>query len=384
MSIATSSDVRPSDGADEVPMVQLLTPEGKRVDDPEYGSYLADVDDAQLREFYRQMVLVRRVDNEGTALQRQGQLGLWAPVLGQEATQIGTGLATSPQDYIFPTYREHGVAMMRGVPPETLLGMFRGVSHGGWDPTENNFHLYTIVIASQTLHAVGYAMGVQRDGAVGTGDAARDTAVMAFFGDGATSQGDTSEALVFAASYNAPVLFLCQNNQWAISEPLTRQSRVPLYRRGEGFGVPGVRVDGNDVLAMYAVTKANLDRVRAGEGPRLIEAFTYRMGAHTTADDPTKYRNAADVEVWRRRDPIDRLRTLLETEGIADEAFFTGVDDEADTLAAHVRSACVNMPDPDPTSMFDHAYNGSHPLVDEEKAWLTNYLESFAAEGEGA
>ncbi|GAB3568973.1 pyruvate dehydrogenase (acetyl-transferring) E1 component subunit alpha [Spelaeicoccus albus] len=382
MSIATSSNAPAPGGTDEVPMVQLLTPEGTRVDDPEYGKYLDDVDDAKLRDFYRQMVLVRRVDNEGTALQRQGQLGLWAPVLGQEATQIGTGLAARPQDYIFPTYREHGVAMMRGVPPETLLGMFRGVSHGGWDPTENNFHLYTIVIASQTLHAVGYAMGVQRDGAVGTGDPDRDTAVMAFFGDGATSQGDMNEALVFAASYNAPVLFLCQNNQWAISEPLSRQTRIPLYRRGEGFGVPGVRVDGNDVLAVYAVTQANLERVRAGEGPRLVESFTYRMGAHTTADDPTKYRTAADVEVWRRRDPIDRLRILLETDGIADKEFFTAVDDEADELAARVRSACVNMPDPDPTSMFEHAYNGPHSLVDEEKAWMTDYLESFASEGE--
>ncbi|WGW14155.1 pyruvate dehydrogenase (acetyl-transferring) E1 component subunit alpha [Saxibacter everestensis] len=358
-------------------MVQMITADGERVENAEYDKLVADLTDEDLRGFYRDMVLVRRVDNEGTALQRQGQLGLWAPVLGQEATQIGTGRATHPNDYIFPTYREHGVAFTRGVPPETLLGMFRGVSHGGWDPTENNFHTYTIVIGSQTLHAVGYAMGVQRDGNVGTGDPDRDTAVMAFFGDGASSQGDVNEALVFSASYNAPVLFICQNNQWAISEPSTRQTRIPLYRRGEGFGIPGVRVDGNDVLAMYAVTKASLDHVRSGAGPLLIEAFTYRMGAHTTADDPTKYRSSAEVDAWSRRDPIDRFRKYLVNNGTADEAFLTSVDDEADQLAARVRAACIGMPDPDPSTMFDHAYANPHPLVDEERAWLAEYNASF-------
>jgi 2-oxoisovalerate dehydrogenase E1 component alpha subunit len=170
--------------------------------------------------------------------------------------------------------------------------MFRGVNHGGWDPNEKNFHLYTIIIGAQTLHATGYAMGVQRDGAVGTGDDERDTAVIAYFGDGATSQGDVSEALVFAGVNNSPVVFFCQNNQWAISEPNEKQTRAPLYHRARGFGFPGMRVDGNDVLAVYAVTKAALDAARTGQGPTFIEAYTYRMGAHTTSDDPTKYRVA--------------------------------------------------------------------------------------------
>src|SRR5690606_7551460 len=184
--------------------------------------------------------LVRRLDTEATALQRHGELGLWAQLLGQEAAQIGSGRALAPQDFVFPTYREHGVAWTRGVDPLRLLSLFRGVDQGSWDPADHNFGLYTIVIGAQTLHAVGYAMGVQRDGAVGTGDPARDTAVMAYFGDGASSQGDVNEAFVWASVTNAPVVFFCQNNQWAISEPLERQTRVPLYKRAGGFGFPGV------------------------------------------------------------------------------------------------------------------------------------------------
>ena len=279
-------------------MVQLLTPEGQRVANPaDYAHYVADLTDEDLRGFYRDLVLIRRVDAEATALQRQGELGIWASLLGQEAAQVGSGRALKPQDYAFPTYREHGVAWCRGVDPLNLLGLFRGVNHGGWDPNEKNFHLYTIVIGAQTLHATGYAMGIQRDGAVGTGDPDRDAAVIAYFGDGATAQGDVNEAFVFAAVNNAPVVFFCQNNQWAISEPNERQTRIPLYQRARGFGFPGVRVDGNDVLAVYAVTKHALEEARTGQGPLLVEAYTYRMGAHTTSDDPTKYRVSAEVEV---------------------------------------------------------------------------------------
>ena len=180
-------------------MVQLLTPEGQRVSHPDYDKYVADLTAEDLRGFYRDLVLIRRLDAEGNALQRQGELGLWASLLGQEAAQVGSGRALRPHDFVFPTYREHGVAWCRGIDPLNLLGLFRGVNHGGWDPKENNFHLYTIVIGAQTLHATGYAMGVQRDGDVGTGDPDRDTAVIAYFGDGATSQGDVNEAFVFAA-----------------------------------------------------------------------------------------------------------------------------------------------------------------------------------------
>ena len=360
--------------------VQLLTPEGERVDHPEYSQYIADLSDEDLRGFYRDQVLIRRFDAEATALQRQGELGLWASLLGQEAAQVGSGRALRPQDYAFPTYREHGVAWCRGVNPLNLLGMFRGVNHGGWNPNENNFHLYTVVIGAQTLHAVGYAMGIQHDHAVGTGDPDRDAAVIAYFGDGASAQGDVNESFVYAASTNAPVVFFCQNNQWAISQPVERQSRIPIYQRARGFGFPGVRVDGNDVLAVYAVTKAALNSARSGQGPMLIEAFTYRMGAHTTSDDPTKYRISAEVEVWKLRDPIARLKAYLTSSLKADPAFFDDVEVEADALAGRVRAGCLAMPDPEPMSMFDNIYVEQHPLIDAERAGFAAYSASFEGE----
>jgi 2-oxoisovalerate dehydrogenase E1 component alpha subunit len=363
-------------------LIQLLTPEGERIDHPQYSRYVEHLDADDLRQLLRDLTLVRRVDTEATALQRQGELGIWASLLGQEAAQVGSGRALSPQDYAFPTYREHGVAWCRGVDPLNLLGLFRGVNHGGWDPDEKNFHLYTIVIGAQTLHATGYAMGIQRDGAVGTGDPSRDAAVIAYFGDGATAQGDVNEAFVFAAVQNAPVVFFCQNNQWAISEPNDRQTRIPLYRRAAGFGFPGVRVDGNDVLAVYAVTKAALESARSGNGPTLVEAFTYRMGAHTTSDDPTRYRVAAEVDVWKGRDPILRLRAHLVARGLVDDAWFAALQAESDALAVHVREGCLALPDPDPLSMFDHVYVDEHPLLEAERREFAAYRETFLDGGQ--
>ncbi|MGW1689898.1 pyruvate dehydrogenase (acetyl-transferring) E1 component subunit alpha [Streptomyces sp. NPDC002399] len=355
----------------EPELVQLLTPEGERVEHPDYR---IDLTAEELRGLYRDMILTRRFDAEATALQRQGELGLWASLLGQEAAQIGSGRALRDDDYVFPTYREHGVAWCRGVDPTNLLGMFRGVNHGGWDPNSNNFHLYTIVIGSQTLHATGYAMGVAKDGA--------DSAVIAYFGDGASSQGDVAESFTFSAVYNAPVVFFCQNNQWAISEPTEKQTRVPLYQRAQGFGFPGVRVDGNDVLACLAVTRSALERARRGEGPTLVEAFTYRMGAHTTSDDPTKYRADEERAAWEAKDPILRLRTYLEKQGAADEAFFTALEEESEALGKRVREAVRAMPDPDRMAIFDHVYADGNPLVDEERAQFAAYQASFADSAE--
>ncbi|MEV7559028.1 MULTISPECIES: pyruvate dehydrogenase (acetyl-transferring) E1 component subunit alpha [Streptomyces] len=358
---------------DAVPqLVQLLTPEGDRVDNAdnaEFAPFVADITTEDLRGLYRDMVMTRRFDGEATALQRQGELGLWASLLGQEAAQIGSGRALNDEDYVFPTYREHGVAWCRGVDPTNLLGMFRGVNHGGWDPNTNNFHLYTIVIGSQTLHATGYAMGVAKDGA--------DSAVIAYFGDGASSQGDVAEAFTFSAVYNSPVVFFCQNNQWAISEPTERQMRVPLYQRAQGFGFPGVRVDGNDVLACLAVTRWALDRARRGEGPTLVEAFTYRMGAHTTSDDPTKYRRDEETAAWEAKDPILRLKAHLLATGGADEAFFTELEAESEAMGKRVREAVRAMPDPDTMAIFENVYADGHALVDEERAQFAAYLASF-------
>ena len=352
-------------------LVQLLTPEGVRVEHPQFS---VETTPEELRAIYRDLVLVRRFDSEATSLQRQGELGLWASLLGQEAAQVGSGRAMRAGDYAFPTYREHGVAWCKGVDPLNLLGMFRGVNHGGWDPNEKNFHLYTIVIGSQTLHATGYAMGITKDGS--------DDAVIAYFGDGASSQGDVSEAFTFASVYNAPVVFFCQNNQWAISEPTEKQTRVPLYQRASGFGFPGVRVDGNDVLACLAVTRWALDRARNGEGPTLVEAFTYRMGAHTTSDDPTRYRIADELESWRLKDPIERVKAYLVREGWADTEFLESVEAESEQLAKRVREGVRTMPDPDPSSIFEHVYAEGHALVDEEREGYLAYAASFDAEGE--
>ncbi|HEX5496866.1 MAG TPA: pyruvate dehydrogenase (acetyl-transferring) E1 component subunit alpha [Mycobacteriales bacterium] len=347
--------------------VQLLTEDGQSRPHPDYPLTLSERD---YRDLYTDLVMVRRIDTEATALQRQGELGLWVPCLGQEAAQVGSGRALRPGDHAFPSYREHGVAWCRGVDPLALLGMWRGVTNGGWDPRATNFHLYTIVIGSQVLHATGYAMGVARDGA--------DDAVIAYFGDGASSQGDVSEAFTYASVFDAPVVFFCQNNQWAISAPVSRQSRSPLYHRALGFGFPGVRVDGNDVLACLAVTRHALDHARAGNGPFLIEAYTYRMGAHTTSDDPTRYRSPDEVAHWRARDPISRVEALLRRTGAADEEFFASVAARADALAARLRAGCLAMPEPDPLTMFDHVYTEPHGPVAAQRDAHTRYLNSFA------
>ncbi|MCB0888117.1 MAG: pyruvate dehydrogenase (acetyl-transferring) E1 component subunit alpha [Nocardioidaceae bacterium] len=359
-------------------LVQLLTPEGMRVAHEEYAFKPGEhPEDELIRGFYRDMVLTRRLDIEATALQRHGELGLWAQLLGQEAAQVGAARAMQQQDFAFPTYREHGVAWCRGLDPMALLRLFRGVDQGAWDPKECHVANYTVVIGAQTLHAVGYGMGVQRDGAVGTGEPGRDTAVIVFFGDGASSQGDVNEAFIFAASYNAPVVFFCQNNQWAISQPMERQSRIPLYQRALGFGFPGVRVDGNDVLATYAVTQAALQRAREGNGPTLIEAYTYRMGAHTTTDDPTRYRLNDDVEHWKLKDPIARVKAHLLRHGVASESFFTKVDHEADDLGVLLREGCRALPDPEPLSVFDHVYADLPPDLRAQRDEFAAYLDSF-------
>jgi 2-oxoisovalerate dehydrogenase E1 component alpha subunit len=355
-------------------LVQLLTPEGERREHPDYAF---DLDDEAIKGFYRDLVLTRRVDTEATSLQRQGELGIWASMLGQEAAQIGAGHAVRAQDYIFPTYREHAVAWMRGVDPLQVISLFRGCDFGGWDPREVNFHLYTIVIGAQTLHATGYAMGIQRDGCVGTGDPDRDAAVLAFFGDGASSQGDVNEAFVWSSVFNTPLVFFLQNNQWAISEPTTKQTRIPLYRRANGFGFPGVRVDGNDVLACYAVVKQAMQQARDGGGPLLVEAFTYRMGAHTTTDDPTRYRLNEELEHWKLKDPIARVKAYLTRNGLVDNDFFDSIEHEADELAEHVREGTRAMPEPDLTRNFDYVFADKPPEIAAQQQWFTQYKQSF-------
>jgi pyruvate dehydrogenase E1 component alpha subunit len=367
--------------------LQLLSPEGSIVESDasaEYLPYIEKLSEDQLREFHRTMVMTRAFDHEATNLQRQGQMGLWVPSVGQEAAQVGSGFATRAQDHIFPAYREHAIARIRGVDLIDIVRLLRGVTHGGWNPADhNNFHLYTLVIGSQTLHATGYAMGIALDGKSGTGDPEADEAVVVYFGDGATSQGDVSEAMVFAASYQTPQLFFLQNNQWAISVPVSTQSRTPLYLRPSGFGIPGIQIDGNDVFASYAATRKNLDEARAGNGPRFIEALTYRIGAHTSSDDPTKYREDAELAHWVALDPIARFEKHLRSRGESD-GFFTELDAEAADYASDIRKRTLELVSPHTDLMFDHVYSEPHPLMDQQKAWLADYEASLDAEGGAA
>jgi 2-oxoisovalerate dehydrogenase E1 component alpha subunit len=367
---------------DEPGLVRILAADGTIAPTAAAERYLPLVEaltDAELEQFYRDMITVRAFDREATNLQRQGQLALWPPSHGQEAAQVGSARAARAQDHIFPSYREHVVTKIRGVDPVDIIKVMRGVSHGGWDPTDpknGNTHIYTLVLGSQTLHATGYGMGLVFDGRCGTGDPERDEAVIVYYGDGASSQGDVHEAMVFAASYRTPEVFFLQNNQWAISVPVSVQSRTPLVRRGEGYGMPSIQLDGNDVLASYAVTKIALDEARSGEGPRAIEAMTYRLGAHTTSDDPTKYRASAEEDAWRGRDPIARMRVYLEGRG-ASATFFDEADAEAAAFAEDVRTRTLELQAPAPEAMFAHVYSEELGEIAEQARWFASYEASY-------
>jgi 2-oxoisovalerate dehydrogenase E1 component alpha subunit len=367
--------------ADESDLVRLLTPDGERVHHP--GARWSGTD-ADLLALHRDLVLTRRIDTEGYALQRHGELGLWPPCLGQEAVQVGTARALRPQDMAFPTYRDHGVAWVRGVPPEKLLGVYRGTDLGGWDPADHGFALPAIIIGAQCLHAAGYAMGVLMDEAVGHGEddaaVARDTAVAVYLGDGATSQGDTLEAMSWAATFGLPLVFVIENNHYAISTATSRQTTVPLVQRATGFGIPGVRVDGNDVLACQAVMEQALQRAREGHGPTVIEAVTYRRGAHTTSDDPSRYRDAAEGEYWEQRDPVARVRALLDAAG-GFEAELAALDAEADALGERLRAACGALEAPDLAELFDRVHVESPPDLVRQRDAVVAWHALDAEEG---
>jgi pyruvate dehydrogenase E1 component alpha subunit len=357
--------------ADYEGLVQLISVDGQRTVGCPFWDLVADVDALQLRDLYRDMAIVRRIDAEAMALQRQGELALWAPLLGQEAAQVGSASALRPDDFAFTSYREHGVAYCRGVDPVSMLRMWRGSGLSGWDPAAYNLATPAIVVGAQALHATGYALGITLDHAT--------SAVLSYFGDGATSEGDVSEALGFAASYMVPVVFFCQNNQWAISEPVRLQSHTTIAQRAQGFGIPGLQVDGNDVLAVLAATRLALARAYAGQGPTLIEAVTYRMGPHTTSDDPTRYRSRAEEEEWRAKDPLVRLRALLHQEGFADDEFEDDVTCAAGDAAKALRLGVLDMHNPTPDALFEHVYAGPHPLLDAERDAYLAYLSEYDA-----
>jgi len=380
-------------GADPEP-IRFLDDEGNYAPTATAAAYadeLAAVGVDDFKQWYRDMVGTRAFDTECTHLQRQGQLALWVPSVGQEGCQVGLARASEPQDHIFPAYREHAVAKIRGVDFVNLAAQFRGLTHGGWDvtdPANGNFHLYTLVLGAQTQHATGYALAQLLDAKRAAGDASLEAgeaatptgdATMVFYGDGTSSQGDANEAMIFAASYQTPEVFVVQNNRWAISVPVARQSRTPLYRRALGFGIRAVQIDGNDPLAAYAVGRRFLREARTGGGPGYIEALTYRIGAHTTSDDPTRYRAAGELEEWQQRDPIARLEAHLRSLGV-DDAFFAEVAEAADREAKRVRDAILALPAPDADSMFANVYSEEHPRIEEQREWLDRYEASFMEE----
>jgi 2-oxoisovalerate dehydrogenase E1 component alpha subunit len=366
---ATGLLTRPGD------LVQLLDQTGVRHANPEFDRWVADVDTDALIALHRDMAVIRRLDAEATALQRQGELALWPPLAGQEAAQIGSARALRDDDFVFSSYREHAVAWVRGVEPHELLSVWRGSAPSGWNPFEKRMAVPQIIIGAQSLHAVGWAMGAKWEGS--------DAASIAYFGDGATSEGDVNEAFVFAASFGAPTVFLCQNNGWAISEPVGLQSHQPLARRADGFGMPGIRVDGNDVLAVLAVTRWALDRARRGEGPAFIEAVTYRMGPHTTADDPKRYRTDDDLATWLERDPIARVHALIAASGADVDAVDADVKSAADRAAADLRAGITAIPDPAPMSVFEHVYAEPNSHLDRQRDRYARYLAMFADEDGG-
>jgi pyruvate dehydrogenase E1 component alpha subunit len=360
--------------------IRLLDEHGTRHASEEWDPWIQDLDDAALAGLYEDMVVVRRIDTEATALQRQGELALWPPLLGQEAAQIGSGRALRADDFVFSSYRENAVAYCRGVGILDLVRVWRGLTASAWNPFDVGMAAPQVIIGAQSLHATGYALAIQND-EEREGRSGDSAVAVSYFGDGAMSEGDVGEAFVFASTFQAPVVFFCQNNQYAISEPVRVQTRVPLVDRPGGYGIPAVQVDGNDVLAVMAVTRQALDRARTGGGPSFIEAVTYRMGPHTTADDPTRYRDPAELEVWGARDPIARLRTHLEQRGAAGSELEARAAEAADRVARELRDGISGLEDPPPLDVFAHVYAEPHPGVDRQRDAYARYLEGFAQEG---
>jgi pyruvate dehydrogenase E1 component alpha subunit len=335
----------------------------------EYGVYHPheqfplSVTDDEHRAMYRHMVMARRVDDESIKLQRQGQLAVYTSSLGQEGAQVGSATALRADDWAFPSYREHAVARVRGVDPSELLHHSRGTWVSVHDPREHRFASQTVSIGSHLVHAAGLAVAAKFDGT--------DTAAIAYFGDGATSEGSSHEGMNFAAVFSAPVVFFCQNNGWAISVPVTAQTAAPtLAHKAIGYGMPGVRIDGNDVLASLAVTRWALDRARRGEGPTFVEALTYRMEAHSTSDDATRYRPQEDLPAWARKDPIDRYTRFLTKAGLLDDEFVAGVEADAKELCTRVRADVYDAPHDRPDEVFDHVFATPTPRLEAQRAHM--------------
>ncbi|MFC9974199.1 pyruvate dehydrogenase (acetyl-transferring) E1 component subunit alpha [Spirillospora sp. NPDC127200] len=303
----------------------------------------------RLLEAHRALVVGRRFDRQATSLVKQGRLAVYPSAHGQEASEVGAVLALRDTDWVFPTYRDSVALVTRGIDPVEVLTLLRGDWHCGYDPVAHRTAPQCTPLATQAPHAVGVGHAARLKG--------EDTVVLAFLGDGATSEGDFHEAMNFAAVFKSPVVFFVQNNQYAISVPLARQTAAPsLAHKAVGYGVPGVGVDGNDVAAVMAAVEQAAERARAGEGPTLIEAHTYRIEAHTNADDATRYRADDEVAAWLRRDPVDRLTAYLREAGLLDDARAAAVAEEAERVAADLRDRIDDQRPPALEELFAHVY----------------------------
>ncbi|MBI5115257.1 pyruvate dehydrogenase (acetyl-transferring) E1 component subunit alpha [Candidatus Poribacteria bacterium] len=321
----------------------------------------------ELRGFYRWIIFSRVADQKALNLQRQGRMGTYAPVLGQEGIQIGAASAMQPQDWLFPSYRELAASMIRGLPLANIYLYWMGNEEGSRIPEGVNIFPISVPVGTHPLHAVGaaWASKLRREKIV----------VVCFFGDGATSEGDFHEALNFAGVFKTPNVFICQNNQYAISVPFSRQSSSPtIAQKAIAYGFDGIRVDGNDIFASYVASKAAIDKARSGGGPTFIEAVTFRLGAHTTADDPRRYRTDAEVEEWRKREPLVRFEKYLREKRIIDDGFAAQVKSEAERAVEETVTQVEAVPSHTPNDVFAYMFSEMPQNLKEQLALLNESL----------
>ena len=354
-----------------VDYLSILGPDGTLDKDLE-----PKIDEADRGRLYRAMLLARRFDERMLNLQRQGRIGTFAPIKGQEAAQLGSVYAITPADWMVPSFRETASMLWRGWPMELILLFFAGYLEGMRVPDGVRDLPITIPVASQLPHAVGLAYAARYKG--------DDAVVLTYFGDGATSEGDFHEAMNFAGVQGTPVIFLCQNNQWAISIPRKKQTQSrTLAQKALAYGLPGIQVDGNDILAVYAASREAVERARDGGGPAMIECVTYRLGVHTTADDPRRYRSEEEVKEWERKDPLTRFRDYLRKKDLLDAGEERRLEEEVAQEIADAVARFEAMQDPDPLRMFDHVYAERPPELEAERQELADRLRSAGAPPEG-
>lgn len=356
--------------------IQMVDPDGRLKPEAEQGTQPGHEypvpGDEELLAAYEQLVVGRRVNDQNSALVRQGRMAVYPSSHGQEACQVAAALCLSDGDWMFPTYRDAVAVMTRGVDPVQVMTIFRGDWHGGYDPLKYKVGIQCTPLTTQLLHAVGVAHAAKLRG--------EDTVVLAMCGDGATSEGDFHEALNFAAVFHMPVIFFVQNNKYAISVPLAHQSVAPsLAHKAVGYGMAGERVDGNDVVALLAVLDRAVKLAREGSGPLLVEANTYRMQAHTNADDDTRYRESAEVAEWRAKDPVNRMRTYLTDRGLLDDDGEARIREHAEAVAAQLREGLGEDVPVDPQDLFRHVFARQTPQLKEQSAMLADELARDAS-----